>query len=743
MALTKVTSGVRTLGTGEVATANMAVDPTNASNLASGSVPSARLGNVDNSGLRNDISTLALHSAIADNKAAFNLTNSFIDQYEDSTGIDVLTDCQRNTSGEYVASTVAASEIYHPNAGGIANSYGSQASTVTGTNNETATLKSISSGGSALMNDQAGKTRGVFTLITELVQAGQYAGAHAYGYAVVKNTDSLDNPPYSDDDALGYPSTTMNGMSVGSKIKVVYDTDNENVLTHYVDTGSGYGSAITTVNSAGPDYESTTLVTPYFYIVAWSDTAQPWILTCSGTRDYSDVNATGNYTSTTETANATVSKMGVVVLYKNAYGTATLDTDLIVQVSADGGSNYTSAPLTAAGTFSTGILSAKSNDITISNTGTTPKYKISFANQSLGVKETQVHGVALLYQDGHNMSYIGNQPPDIGAYDVESFDGGGTSFTLKRAATTPSVLLFIDGVRQTPTDAYSVSGVTLTTTGTTPSGTANVTVMFMGDVVDIGAPSDDTVSTAKIQDDAVTAAKLANSINTEIAANTAKVTNATHTGDVTGATALTIADNAVTLAKLEDGTQGDILYYGASGAPARLGFGTSGDFLKTQGTGANPVWAAAGGTNTPAFMATMGGSPQSIADNTNTKVEMSLEVFDTDDTYDPTTNYRWTPGVVGKYLIGYSVYFEGDQIHRALTTLYKNGSLFGPQTYTQAYVGGGYHPDRSTKVNSCLIDVTDAADYFEVWCWIDTDNSSAVPVQDAKLTFFWGHKLLT
>ena len=56
-----------------------------------------------------------------------------------------------------------------------------------------------------------------------------------------------------------------------------------------------------------------------------------------------------------------------------------------------------------------------------------------------------------------------------------------------------------------------------------------------------------------------------------------------------------ILDNNVTLAKLGDGTQGDILYYGASGAPARLGFGTSGDFLKTQGTGANPVWASAGG----------------------------------------------------------------------------------------------------------------------------------------------------
>ena len=153
---------------------------------------------------------------------------------------------------------------------------------------------------------------------------------------------------------------------------------------------------------------------------------------------------------------------------------------------------------------------------------------------------------------------MGNEPPDIGAYGVQSFNGGGTSFTLSKPSTTATVLLFIDGVRQTPVDAYSVSGVTLTTTATTPSGTDNVTVQYLGDVVDFGEPSDDSVTTAKIQDDAVTSDKLANSINTEIAANTAKtgitsgqasaitantakVTNATHTGDVTGATALTIA----------------------------------------------------------------------------------------------------------------------------------------------------------------------------------------------------------
>ena len=75
--------------------------------------------------------------------------------------------------------------------------------------------------------------------------------------------------------------------------------------------------------------------------------------------------------------------------------------------------------------------------------------------------------------------------------------------------------------------------------------------------------TDDAVRTVGIQDDNVTTAK--------------------------------ILDNNVTLAKLGDGTQGDILYYGASGAPTRLGFGTSGDFLKTQGTGANPAWATVGG----------------------------------------------------------------------------------------------------------------------------------------------------
>ena len=75
-------------------------------------------------------------------------------------------------------------------------------------------------------------------------------------------------------------------------------------------------------------------------------------------------------------------------------------------------------------------------------------------------------------------------------------------------------------------------------------GTGMTAAALSGDVTMTNAGA------VTIGNDAVTADKLANSINTEIAANTAKVTNATHTGDVTGATALTIADDVISYAKL-------------------------------------------------------------------------------------------------------------------------------------------------------------------------------------------------
>ncbi len=56
-----------------------------------------------------------------------------------------------------------------------------------------------------------------------------------------------------------------------------------------------------------------------------------------------------------------------------------------------------------------------------------------------------------------------------------------------------------------------------------------------------------------------------------------------------------MADDAIGLAEMAGGTDGNIITYDASGNPAVVSTGTSGHFLKSQGAGSVPVFAAAGG----------------------------------------------------------------------------------------------------------------------------------------------------
>jgi len=107
------------------------------------------------------------------------------------------------------------------------------------------------------------------------------------------------------------------------------------------------------------------------------------------------------------------------------------------------------------------------------------------------------------------MSYIGKEP-QYTDFLSKFFNGDGTAMTVTLDASPPNeaaLLVFIDGVRQ-DTSAYTVSGYSLTFTGAVPSGTNNVQVVHLGIAQDTQVPVDDSVSTAKIQDDAVTSAKL-------------------------------------------------------------------------------------------------------------------------------------------------------------------------------------------------------------------------------------------
>ena len=106
--------------------------------------------------------------------------------------------------------------------------------------------------------------------------------------------------------------------------------------------------------------------------------------------------ATGNFLCPAITAASSTTKMGAVITYQDNAGTNALNTDIVLQLSADNGSNFSTATLTALPDFSSGIKMAKVNDLPVT-AGTQLKYKISFANQAQGSKEARIRGVSLNY----------------------------------------------------------------------------------------------------------------------------------------------------------------------------------------------------------------------------------------------------------------------------------------------------------------------------------------------------------
>jgi hypothetical protein len=111
--------------------------------------------------------------------------------------------------------------------------------------------------------------------------------------------------------------------------------------------------------------------------------------------------------------------------------------------------------------------------------------------------------------------------------------------------TANNCIVSLNGVIQAPgaSGGFTISGSQIIFNSALTSADVIDFILVLGDVLDIGTPSDDTV----------------------------------------------------TLAKLASGTDGEIISWDASGNPVAIGAGTSGHFLKSQGAGSQPVFAAAGG----------------------------------------------------------------------------------------------------------------------------------------------------
>ena len=119
-------------------------------------------------------------------------------------------------------------------------------------------------------------------------------------------------------------------------------------------------------------------------------------LSMEGDVNAPQTNATGNFLCPAITAASSTTKMGAVITYQDFAGTNALNTDIVLQLSADNGSNFSTATLTALPDFSSGIKMAKVNDLPVT-AGTQLKYKILFANQASGSKEARIRGVSLNY----------------------------------------------------------------------------------------------------------------------------------------------------------------------------------------------------------------------------------------------------------------------------------------------------------------------------------------------------------
>tara|TARA_B100000674_G_scaffold452359_1_gene423829 strand:+ start:92 stop:958 length:867 start_codon:yes stop_codon:yes gene_type:complete len=144
-----------------------------------------------------------------------------------------------------------------------------------------------------------------------------------------------------------------------------------------------------------------------------------------------------------------------------------------------------------------------------------------------------------------------------------------------------------------------------------------------------------------------------------------------------------------------------------------------------------------GGNNTPAFRVKLSGN-QSMSAGSHTKIQFNTEDFDTDNAYDNSSNYRFTPQTAGKYFIYLGVFYDHSSGTPNLynTSIYKNGSSF-EGTYHGSLSGSIGHYASSITVNT-IVTLNGSSDYVEAY---GRQSGTGTPVMTTG-SFFGGYKLI-
>jgi hypothetical protein len=226
--------------------------------------------------------------------------------------------------------------------------------------------------------------------------------------------------------------------------------------------------------------------------------------------------------------------------------------------------------------------------------------------------------------------------------------------------------------------------------------------VFLGRATATNAPAAGSVNTAAIAADAITEAKIADDAveNEHLNVNV-----------ITGQTAETSI-----------ATDDTILIHDTSASALR------------KMTRANFVSGIGG--NAPAFRVKLSGN-QSMSAGAHTKIQFDTEDFDTDNAYDNSSNYRFTPQVAGKYFIYLGVFYDHSSGTPTLynSQIYKNGSSF-EGTYHGTLSGSIGHYASSITVNT-IVTLNGSSDYVEAY---GRQSGTGSPVMTTA-SFFGGFLL--
>ena len=289
------------------------------------------------------------------------------------------------------------------------------------------------------------------------------------------------------------------------------------------------------------------------------------------------------------------------------------------------------------------------------------------------------------------MAYVGNPIDTTNTFQSLvgkrfSGDGSTTDFTLDVApGSVLDIEVFVGNVRQDPNSAYTLSGTTLSFTGAPPSGTNNIYVVHQAKsvgTIDVPALG---VSTASIQADAITEAK--------------------------------IADDAVESEHLNNNIISGQTALGATPADTDEFLGSDAGTIKR----VDYSYIKAG--NNKPLVSVYASADTSMSDNTYVKVPFNTENFDADSTFDNSTNYRFVAPNDGKYLITTQVGIQSnsdDGLYSQQTYLAKNGSEFIGKFQNFGNARARHHYDSITVIASLS-----ASDYIEVFTRADWASASS------------------